>query len=166
MKNYIIGFLIVCLMVLGSFFYKTSKAPILTGFPIHQRVDTDESGQPPLYLYLFFSRNNCHTCLETIEALNKFTLPLIVTGIVPAGQLKNEKDLRKVTGATFGLIPFTEKYKKYNPNFAPTLFGVSDSGAILFVIPGVPEQKAYLYNFLVNFYGKSIDLLIPEQDNK
>lgn len=163
MRNYIIGFLIVCLMVLGSFFYKTTKAPILNGFPIDQRADTDESGQPPLYLYIFFSRNNCHTCLETIEALNKLTPPLFVTGIVPGNELKNESDLRKVTGATFRLIPFSTGYKRFNPHYAPTLYGVSGKGAILFVIPGVPEQKTYIYNFLVNFYGKSIDHLIPMQ---
>ena len=77
-------------------------------------------------------------------------------------KFESEKELRSATGAAFKLIQFNDTYKKFNPHYAPTIFGVSSKGNILFILPGVPGQKEYLYNFLVEFYGKSIELLIPE----
>ncbi len=164
MKNYVIGFLIVCLIVLGSFLYKVSKNPVLNGFPVEYSSSKDNGDEPHFYLFIFFSRNNCHTCLESIQVLNKLPPPFVVTGIVEGKELTDEVEFRKATGATFKLKHFSETYKKFNPHYAPTIFGVSGSGRILFVLPGVPEQKSYLYNFLVNFYGKSIELLIPFTD--
>jgi hypothetical protein len=161
MKNYFIGFLVVCLMVLGSFFYKVSRTPALKGFPIPPSVIKDSGGEPSLYLFIFFSRNNCHTCMESIQTLNKLPSQFVVTGIVPGGELEDEKDFRSATGATFKLNALSGTYKRFTPFYAPTLFGVTGSGGILFVLPGVPEQDNYLHNFLVEFYSKSIELLIP-----
>ena len=162
MKNYVIAFLVVCLVVVGTFFYKVSKAPTLNGFPIEQPAPKNNGGEPPFYLFIFFSRNNCQNCLEAIRVLNELPSPFVVTGIVPVEELENEADLRGTTGASFKLVSFKESYKKFNPYYAPTLLGVSGKGRILFVLPGVPGQEEYLNNFLVEFYGKSIELLIHD----
>lgn len=164
MKNYIIGLLVICLAVLGSFLYKTSISPVLERFPIEQVMVKKTGGEPPLYLFIFFSRNNCQVCLESIQVLNQLPPVFVVTGIVPVEELKNEVEFRKTTGASFKLIAFNKTFKKFSPHYAPTIFGVSGSGRVLFVLPGVPEQKDYLNNFLVNFYGKSMELLIQYSD--
>ncbi len=162
MKNYVIAFLVVCLVVMGTFFYKISRAPVLNGFPIEQPAPKNTSGEPPFYLFIFFSRNNCHTCLEAIRVLNRLPSQFFVTGIVPVEELENEAELRGTTGASFKLVSVKESYKKFNPHTAPTIFGVSGKGRIRFVLPGVPGQEEYLNNFLVEFYGKSIELLIHD----
>ena len=162
MKNYIIGFLAVSLMVLGTFFYKSSKILVLNGFPIDSpQLVQNESGEPPLYLFIFFSRNNCHTCMDSIQVLNELPPKFVVTGIVPANELENETDLRAASGAAFKLTAFNEGYRRFSSHYSPSIYGVSGNGNVLFIMPGVPEQKGYLYNFLVNFYGKSFQLLIP-----
>jgi len=162
MKNYVIGFLVVCLVVMGTLIYKLSKTNVLDKFPIEQSLEKNISGEPNFYIFIFFSIKNCSVCLESIKVLNELQSPFIVTGVVPENELKNETEIRSATGATFKLVSFKESYKKFNPHYSPTIFGVSVKGDILFIIPGVPGQKEYLYDFLVEFYGKSIELLIPD----
>ncbi len=87
----------------------------------------------------------------------------MVTGIVPDEELENETDVRNTTGATFKLVGTKGTYKRFVPHYTPTIFGVSRNGKILFVLPGVAGAKTYLYDFLTNFYGKSIELLLPAQ---
>ena len=87
MKNYVIGFLIVCLIVLGSFLYKVSRNPVLNGFPIEYKASKGAGDEPPFYLFIFFSRNNCHTCMESIQVLNRLPPPFVVTGIVQGKEL-------------------------------------------------------------------------------
>ncbi|MCP4214427.1 MAG: hypothetical protein GY765_07205 [bacterium] len=160
MKNYIIAFLVVCLVVMGTFLYKAYLTPVLNGFPLSGAV-VEDSGEPPLYLFIFLSRNNCHVCMEAVTVLNMLPKPFVVTGIVPGEELRDEAGFRKTTGATFRLAEFQAMYRRFNPYYSPAIFGVSAKGRVLFVLPGVPEQKEYLYNFLVNFYGKAMELLIP-----
>jgi thioredoxin-related protein len=162
MKYYVIAFLVVSLVVLGTFYYKLAKTPALDRFPIENPVGKIESGEPPLYIFIFFSRNNCPVCLDVIQELNKLQPPLVVYGIVPGKELENEKDLRNATGATFKLIPFKNIYKRFRPHYFPTTFGVSGKGRVLFVLPGVPDEKDYIKNFLATFYGRSMELLISE----
>jgi thioredoxin-related protein len=162
MKNYVIGFLVVCLIFMGTLIYKISQNNVLEKFPIEQSAEQSISGEPNFYIYIFFSINNCSVCLKSIKVLNELQPPFIVTGIVSENELKNEIEIRSATGATFKLVSLNESYRKFNPHYAPTIFGVSVKGHILFIIPGVPGQKEYLYNFLVEFYGKSIELLIPD----
>jgi len=161
-KNYIIGVLSLCIVVLLSFMYKDSKTPLLEKFPVENKPAEISSGEPTLYLYIFFSKHNCPSCLEAVQVLNELPPPFVVTGIVPAEELKNETGLRRTTGAAFNLISSKERHKKFTPNYTPAIFGVAGNGKILFVLPGVPGEKKYLYNFLVNFYGKSSDLLIAD----
>lgn len=162
MKNYIIGFLTICIAVLISFNYKDSKTPKLDNFPIENKIGENTSGEPPLYLYIFFSRNNCPDCLNAVHVLNELTYPFVVAGIVPENELQNEADLRNTTGASFNLIGFKDFYKPLSPAYTPAIYGVTESGKILFIFPGVPGEKKYLKDFLINFYSKSMELLIPD----
>lgn len=162
MKNYIIGFLSICILVLLSFIYKASKTQRLDDFPLENKAGENSSVDPPLYLYIYFSRNNCHECLDAIQSLNELQYPFVVTGIVPVNELKNEVDLRNTTRAAFNLISFRDDDKSFKPTYTPAIYGVSGNGKILFILPGVPGEKKYLYDFLVNFYSKSIELLIPD----
>jgi hypothetical protein len=51
------------------------------------------------------------------------------------------------------------KFKKYLPNYAPTLFGVGQKGKIFFLIPGVPGENSYLKQFLESFLRRASSLL-------
>ncbi len=158
-KNCIIGFLLVCIVVIFSFIYKDSQSLTLGKFPVENQPRINAPGEPPLYLYLFFSRRHCSVCLEAIEVLNELPPQFVVTGIVPAGELNNEVDFRNTTGATFDLVIFKESYRRFTPHYAPAIFGVKGNGDILFILPGVPGEKKYLYDFLSEFYSRSIEVL-------
>ncbi|MCP4218974.1 MAG: hypothetical protein GY765_30350 [bacterium] len=159
MKNSIIGFLVVCLMVTLSFFYKFSRKPVLDRFPVMGISNRESPDEPSLYLYLFFSKHNCSECMESIEVLNQLPEKFVVIGIVPPVEFQEQKELRLVTGASFKLVGLEGRYEAFVPYYAPTLYGVSGTGKILFVLPGVPDEKEYLQDFLVNFYRKRLDIL-------
>jgi hypothetical protein len=163
MKNSIIGFLAICVIVVLSFMYKASHSPILGKFPVENELKNIPTDELPLLIYIFFSRHNCPNCLEAIHVLNELPPPFFVTGIVPGEELKNEDELRKTTGAAFNLVGFNESYKKFTPHYMPTVFGVGRDGQILFILPGIPGEKKYLHEFLINFYGKSLELLITDE---
>lgn len=165
-KNSVIGFLIVCILVIFSFMYKDSRSPVLGKFPVESQPGENASGEPPLYLFFFFSRHHCPVCLEAIEILNQLPPQFVVTGIIPVNELQNEADFRNATGAAFKLMSFKESYKRFTPHYAPTVFGVKANGDILFVLPGVPGEKEYLYDFLINFYSRSIEILLPAPEGK
>jgi thioredoxin-related protein len=168
MKNYIIGVLLVIILSLGSWSYKHYKTPCLTKFPIKISLSTKVANlnEPNLYLFLFFSKDNCSDCLQTIHILNNLPSQFVLTGIVPSRELEQEKKLRKVTGANFKLKSLDRIYKRFNPNYAPTLFGVSEKGKILFVLPSIPHQDQYLETFLLSFYYKSLPILISDGARK
>jgi hypothetical protein len=159
-KNSIIGFLFVCIIVIFSFSYKGSRSLILSKFPVEPHPGEITSGEPPLYLYFFFSRHNCPVCLEAIEILNQLPPQFVVTGIVPVNELQDEADFRNATGAEFKLISFKKSYRRFIPHYTPAVFGVKSNGDLLFILPGVPGEKEYLYDFLINFYSRSIELLL------
>jgi len=163
MKNCIIGVLLVCILVILSFMYKSSKTPILGKFPIENKKLHHNAGGPPLYIYIFFRKHNCPTCLEAIQVLNELPSQFIVTGIVKSKELKNEVELREVTGATFDLIAYKDSYKRFVPNYYPTIFGVGGNGKIFFVLPAIPGEKEYLEEFLIVFYNQNLSLLMPEK---
>ena len=155
MKKYIIGVMAALIIMLASFIFKYENNQSITRdlFPISntekQRVKVDV----PMFIFVFFKQNNCHDCLQFIESLNQLPSYFVVTGIVPEQELKNEKELRQITGANFPLKSITN-YRKFIPRFSPSIVGVSPYGDIYFVLPGVPGEKAYLQEFLLNFYGK------------
>ena len=161
MKNCIIGVLLVCILVIFSFMYKSSKSPILEKFPIENKKSDHHLDGPPLYIYIFFRKHNCPTCLEVIHVLNELPSQFIVTGIVKIKELENEAELRETTGAAFDLIAYNDSYKRFIPNYSPTIFGVGGNGKIYFVLPGIPGEKEYLEEFLIVFYNQNLSLLIP-----
>jgi len=163
MKNYIIAFLAICVVVVLSFMYKNAQHPVLSEFPMEHTLKNVKNQEPRLFLFIFFSRHNCHTCLDAIEVLNVLPPQFVVTGIVPGEELENETDVRDTTGATFKLVNGKDVYKRFMPHYTPTIYGVNSAGKILFVLPGVAGAKSYLYDFLTNFYGKCIELLLPVQ---
>jgi len=52
-----------------------------------------------------------------------------------------------------------KKIINFLPVYTPTLFGVGDNGVIYFVLPGVPNEKKYLNQFLESFYYKAYKIL-------
>lgn len=160
MKNYFIIFLVVCLLVSISFIYKLGSQKPLQHFPITDLPQNQTQNiENPLYLVLFFSVQNCKDCMGGIEILNDLKAPFVVYGLVPPDELKNETHLRSITGAKFKILPGS-KFKRFSPIYAPTLYGVSQKGCILFVLPGIPNQKDYLENFLNTLYNKAYPVLL------
>ena len=157
MKNYIIGLLIVFALFLSSVIYKRNKEPILQKFPIEKIVKKTDS--PEFYIYLFFSKRNCHSCLRVIDVLNNLPKYFIVRGIIPKKEYENEKEIREITGAKFKLSPMEKKYNRFLPLYSPTIYGIDRQGIIYFVLPGVPGEEKYLKTFLINFYYKTYNLL-------
>ncbi|MDQ1354064.1 MAG: hypothetical protein QG657_4373 [Acidobacteriota bacterium] len=161
MKNYVIGLLVVVIVVLASIMYKNEYSPPKNRFPLPKEISTFET-KAPLILYVFFSKSNCPDCLEIIDVLNNLPPYFAVFGIVPEDELKEEKELRRITKAAFPLISVS-KYRKYIPWYAPTIVGVSSvNGDILFTLPGVPGEKAYLEIFLESLYKKLYPIFLTE----
>ncbi|HLP44374.1 MAG TPA: hypothetical protein VK469_00400 [Candidatus Kapabacteria bacterium] len=164
MKNYVIGVLGAIILVLISIIYKNeislrNRIPIPVG-----TKNLDE--EVHLILYIFFSKNNCPDCLEIIDLLNNLPSYFVVFGIVPGNELKEEKELRRITNASFPLID-NLKYRKYIPWYTPTIIGISPTnGDVLFTLPGVPGEKEYLGNFLESFYRKSYPFIFKDKSTK
>jgi hypothetical protein len=155
-KNYIIALLIVSVIFLSSAIYKNNKSSVLKNFPI-QKLKTEEEN-PRIYLIFYFSMNNCLPCLEVIETLNQLPDQYKVIGLVPDEELQFEDELRSLTGARFELKSI-KRFKKYLPNYAPSLFGINQKEEIFFILPGVPGENVYLRQFLESFLHKAKPLL-------
>lgn len=151
MKNYIIGALAVIILVLVSIIYKNEVSPKNT-FPV-SKTELEKDVKAPIFLYVFFSRNDCLDCQRFIRILNDLPPDFVKIGIVPEDELKDEKELRALTGATFPLRS-SRKYKKYGPYFSPAVVGVSPAGHVVFSIPGVPGAEEHLKVFLDTLYEK------------
>jgi hypothetical protein len=94
-----------------------------------------------------------------IEVLNRLPNYFKVVGIIPEIELKEENELRNITGANFELRS-VKKYKRFLPQYAPTLIGVSKKKRIFFVLPSVPYEKEYLEQFLLEFFRKAYPLIL------
>jgi hypothetical protein len=152
-RNYIIGLLAVAVLFFGSVIYKHQNTKACHHFPIPESLKK-RSADVPIYLFLFFSKNNCVPCLsDFIEVLNSLPSQFRTAGIVPEDELKNEVELKKVKGVSFPLFSFRE-YKKYLPGYTPTLFGVSPAGEIVFILPGTQEKMTDLRDIITSIYGK------------
>jgi len=140
---------------LGSIIYKQQNTMVNHHFPVPENLKK-KSDDVPFYLFLFFSRNDCIPCVvEIVQILNNLPLQFCAAGIAPVEKLKDKQELRRLTGASFPLYS-NQKYKKYLPWYTPTLFGVSPSGKIIFIIPCINGQGAYLdlRKNLASLYGK------------
>ena len=105
-----------------------------------------------MYLYFFFSRNNCPPCLKVIDLFNRLQSPFKVFGVVPEEELKEEAVVRQATGAAFQLID-RGKFSGYIPPYTPALVGVSGSGTIFFVLPAVSRPIENLEEYLHSLYS-------------
>jgi hypothetical protein len=163
MKNYIIAGLMVIILVLSSLLYKQCKTSIPKRFPLGEKA-AEGDAEVPLILYVFFSKKNCSDCLETITALNNLPPHFVVKGIVPKKELKNENELRQITGAEFPLISISSKYRRFIPWYTPAVTDVSPvNGKIIFTIPGVPGEKEYLEDFLQSLYDKLYPIFLKQK---
>lgn len=163
LKNYVIGTLAVGLLIVVSVMVKNNRS-LGIPFPVHEDAKVRAAYiEIPLFLYVFFSQKNCHDCLDVLQVLNDLPPRFIVTGVVPDSELKNEKELRAVTGAAFPLIPFSEFSNRHIPWYAPTIIGVSQNGKIIFSLPGVPGEKEYLETFLESLYEKTYPYFLNGQ---
>lgn len=141
-------------LFLGSALYKQEHSMVCYHFPVPQELKKQSTGSTPLYIFLFFSKKDCPSCLQKVlDVLNILSSQFCVAGIVPVEELKDEKELRQLTGALFPLYSYQE-FKKYLPWHTPTLFGVSAAGKIIFVLPCISGQEDYLENFIKSIYGK------------
>ena len=162
MKKYIIAVLMVIILVLASLLYKQSKTLAPKKFPVLEEISGNRV-EVPLILYVFFTKKSCSDCLEVIRVLNDLPPHFIVRGIVPANELADEKDLRRITGATFPLLSHI-KYKRFIPWYKPSIVGVSpNTGDIIFTLPGVPGGKEYLVDFLESLYGNLYHIFLKEK---
>jgi len=154
MKNYIIGLLLIIIIALTSLLYreKKEKVNIYEGFPV---VETKTGKHIHMHLYVFFSKKNCLDCLGYIAELNQLPPEIGVFGAVPEGELKDEAGLRELTGAAFPLFS-NSRFRDFIPLYSPATIGVSTRGDIFFVMPGVPDEKEYIENFLLSFYYKML----------
>lgn len=158
MRNYIIVLLIVIILFLSSYVYKSNKIRKLDNFPTEKFIEKIEKKDDNLLLILFFSIKNCEPCLEIISVLNNLPGHYNVYGVVPTDELLLVDEIRKKTEFKFE-IRGTKGLEKYIPFYAPTLIGVSKRKKILFALPGVPNEKHYLDLFLKEFYRKAYPLI-------
>jgi hypothetical protein len=167
MKNYLIGTLAVMIIFLVSVVYKQQNTMIFSQFPVEgQEKMRGQSSEVPLYLFLFFSKSNCATCLdEVVKVLNGLAPPYYVLGVVPGNELEDEVALRRITKAAFPLSSFA-KYIKYVPSYTPMLIGVASSGKILFVLPGISMQSGYLKDFVIASYDNLYHVLKNEKETR
>ncbi|MCK5056794.1 MAG: hypothetical protein KAT34_09080 [Candidatus Aminicenantes bacterium] len=143
------------MVFLGSLVYKQQNMMVCHHFPVPENLKED-STEDFLYIFLFFSKGNCISCVvEIIEILNALpSQKFRIFGIVPEEELiKDEASLRRTTGAVFPLFA-SNKYKQYLPSYTPTIFGVSPSGKIILVLPGINDQSIYLKGILSSLYWK------------
>lgn len=141
----------VVIVLLGSIIYKQQRIILFHHFPVPKNLEK-ESKNASLYLFLFFSKNDCVTCIkEFVEVLNTLPAQFYSIGIVPDEELKEESQLRRSIGVSFPLFGM-HKYKRYLPYRTPTVFCVSLSGKIIFVLPGIEGQSIYLKNILTALY--------------
>lgn len=162
LKNYIIGAMGGIIFLLAAIIYKIEMSPPHRFPVLEERNPT--SKEVTIYLYVFLSNTNCRDCFEFVEVLNTLPPHFIVKGVVPESQLKDEKEIREITGATFPLIG-ASAFKNHIPAYTPSMVGVTKNGDVLFKIPGVPGAKNYVENFLDSVYNKLYPVLLEREQN-
>lgn len=151
MRKYFVAAVVVLILLIVSFIYKSYQAVnIFKNFPFEIEDKNRNQEEKKLLLFLFFNKSTCKSCLEVIDVLNGLPNFFKVYGVVPDPELKNEMDIRGQTGVTFDLLSI-KNFKKYKPFYIPTLVGVFGR-KIYFVIPVVPGAKDNIYELVMAFY--------------
>lgn len=157
-----LGFLaIVIIIYLSSVIYRDRVTPVFTSFPLGDAPLNTEN-EPVLYLYLFFSKNSCPPCLnKVIDILNQPREDISVMGIIPEKDSALIDDIRSTLGINFP-IRTMKRWKRYVPNYYPTLYGVGRNGRIYIVLPCVGLEDEFLCKYLSEFQRKSGYLLLSK----
>lgn len=166
MKNYIIGVLIVAVLAVSSSYYKyythtqiPPKKTLEISFVVGDGSTDKKSKDKKLYLYAFFSKNNCSDCMKSLEVLNGLpTSMFVVKGLVPDHELSDLSSVLEKTHVEFP-IEGQSKLPTLLPQYTPTVVGVTRKGTLLCVIPGVPGEQNYIEQFLYSLYYKSYNNL-------
>lgn len=158
MKNYIIGTLIVVIFVLLSLIYKNGEIQFFQNFPLLKN-DVPEKTDIPLYIYVFFSKRNCHDCLSILKELDTLPPQFVTVGVVPKNELKNSDELRRIIGISFPLVS-TSRFKKFIPWYGPSVMVVSPAREIILVLPVVPGEPGYLKRYLSALYLKLLPVFM------
>jgi len=115
----------VIILYLISVIYRNHVTPILIDFPVKD-LGAGSKDEVRLNLVLFFSRKNCPPCVQqVVNFLNQPPENVRVIGIVKEEELNFLNEIKAMTGAKFP-IKTLKKWKKYRPNYAPTLYGVDE----------------------------------------
>jgi len=157
MKKYYLALFLVAAIYVASIHYRIGAISFLDGFPVEEFTEKD--GAPKVVLILFFSMRNCDPCLRIIETLNRLDGFYKVVGLIPEEELGLIEKLREATDAQFE-IRGRKSYKKYFPNYYPTLYAINMRGEIFFALPGVPGENEYFRQFLESFVHRANELLI------
>ncbi len=165
-KKLIIPLFLSLILLLLSIIYKESNSSGLKNFPVLSNTTTyDEVVY--FHLYVFFQSNNCPPCLDTIKELNYLPEHFKIIGVIPDDEYTDESIVKKIRthiGFKFDLVKSSE-FKKFRPNYTPTIIGCSQKGRIYFVIPCVPESKNFLKEFITSFYNNSFSLFLMEKQS-
>ena len=154
--------LVVIIVFLISVIYKQHKTMVFSHFPVEEEI-REQSPEARIYVFLFFSRKNCPSCLnEIVKILNNLSTPFHVTGVVPGDELEDEVAVRCITGVTFPLSSL-EKFGAYIPWHLPTLICVDPSGKVVFVLPDFALHSRHIENVLNSVYGRLADSMEKEK---
>ena len=163
MKSYIIGLLGISVIFLISLTYKQQNVLVWHKFPIPKNMKSRTDADAPFYLFLFFSKHDCESCLvEVVQTLNTLPPQFYVAGVAPEEELKDEVSLRHASGAKFVLYS-NQKFKNFLPARTPTLVGISPSGKTILIIPSVYGQTSCLETTLAAIYSKLFVAFEKEQ---
>ncbi|MBN1274244.1 MAG: hypothetical protein JXB26_18430 [Candidatus Aminicenantes bacterium] len=161
MRKLIMILMGVIILFLSSIIYRERITPVTTHFPV-KRLGKELSGEVKLNLILYFSMNNCIPCLKVIDLLDELPDEVRVIGIVPEKEIMLTNEIREKTGALFP-IQSLKRSKRYNPIYAPTLYGVGSDGIIYFILPCVGFEETYFREYLTEFLRKAYPLLQSRQ---
>lgn len=158
MRNLVYAFLIVVILYLTSVIYRDHVTPILIDFPVEE-LETSYQKEVNLYLVLFFSMKNCPPCVQqVVNCLNEVPENVQVIGIINEEELNFVDEIRAITGAKFQ-IKNLKKWKKYRPNYAPTLYGIGPDGKVYFILACTALEEINLRAYIDEFMRK-VDYLL------
>ena len=157
------SFFLSIILLLISIIYRESNSSCLKNFPLLPKTKKHEE-IIYFHLYVFFQSNNCSLCLDTIKELNDLPEHFKIIGVIPDKEYTDEsilKTIRTQIGFKYDLAKLSD-FKKFRPNYTPTIIGCSQKGKVFFVFPCVPKSKYFLKTFITSFYDRSFTLLIEE----
>jgi hypothetical protein len=153
MKKLAVLLMGVIILYLGSVIYRDRVTAMTARFPI-ERLEGTAKGESCFYLVLFFSMNNCLPCLQVVDFLNEPPDRVRVVGIVPDAELPRIEEVRQTTKARFPIFGL-KKWRRYDPVYAPTLFGIGPDGNVYFILPCVGLEESYFYAYFSEFVRKA-----------